>query len=76
MLENNNVIIGNFVFHKSFVNTYKGMTKIQARRKLKEYYTRSAQNRIIHYLSENRILISKTLNYTKSTSESSSELNH
>lgn len=55
--QTNSIIIGSLIFHKSFVDNYRGMTKIQARRKLKKHYTRSPQNQIIRYLSENKILI-------------------
>lgn len=44
-----NIIIGPFVFHESFVKTYKGLDVIKMRRKLKNYYTRSQQDMIIHY---------------------------
>jgi hypothetical protein len=33
-----------------------GMTVIEARRKLKKYYTKGEQNEILHYLKTNNIL--------------------
>lgn len=51
------IVIGNLIFHESFVDNYRGMNKIQARRKLKRSYAHSAQDKIIKYLSENKILL-------------------
>lgn len=49
----NNVIINDtFVFYKTFIETYRGLTVIEARRKLKKYYTHSMQDIIIRYLKE------------------------
>jgi hypothetical protein len=50
------IVIKGFVFHESFVKTYKGLGTIQARRKLKQYYTHSDQDAIIRYLKENGII--------------------
>ncbi len=49
--------IKGLVFHKSFVNTYKGMTLINARRELKRWYTKSQQDAILKYLKEQKIII-------------------
>jgi|APGre2960657373_1045057.scaffolds.fasta_scaffold537722_1 hypothetical protein len=45
-----------FVFYITFGQNYAGMTLIEARRKLKKYYTKSEQNDILHYLKTNNIL--------------------
>jgi len=45
-----------FVFHITFSENYAGMTIIEARRKLKKYYTKGEQDEIIHYLKTNNIL--------------------
>lgn len=52
----NNIQIGNFNFHPSFVKAYKGLTIIQARRKMKRYYTRSEQSLILRWLKNNGFL--------------------
>lgn len=55
--DNNNVVFpGGYVFHKCFVNAYKGMYIVQVRRKLKVYYTKSMQNTIIHYLKDKGLI--------------------
>jgi hypothetical protein len=39
--------------HRSFINTYRGMSIPQARRKMKSLWaSRSLQNEMIHYLKE------------------------
>ncbi len=45
-----------FVFHITFGQSYANMTLIEARRKLKKYYTKGEQNDILHYLKTNNIL--------------------
>ena len=52
--ENGNSIIinGTFVFYKTFIESYRGLTVVQARRKLKSFYTRSMQDLIIRFLKE------------------------
>ena len=50
------VEVGPFKFHKSFVDTYRGLDIIQTRRKLKIWYTRSSQDLIIRYLKNNNII--------------------
>ena len=56
----NNIIVesdtNSFIFHKSFVNSYRGMNTIQVRRLLKHYYTRSIQDNIIRYLKEKQVI--------------------
>ena len=52
----NVIFVTGYVFHKSFINTYKGMDIIAIRRKTHVYYTRSMQDRIIHYLKYKGIL--------------------
>jgi hypothetical protein len=52
----NTIEIKSFKFHKTFVETYRGLDTIQTRRKLKRYYTRSEQDAIIRYLKENEII--------------------
>jgi hypothetical protein len=58
VIENGNNVIfpQEFIFYKGFVNTYKGMTVIQARRKLKNYYHRSMQDEIIRYLKQKGVI--------------------
>lgn len=52
----NTLEIKSFKFHKNFVGTYRGLSVIQTRRKLKRYYTHSEQNAIIRYLTTNNII--------------------
>ena len=40
------------VFHKSFSHKYKGLSIVQARRVLGQYFTRSQQDEILHYLKD------------------------
>lgn len=58
VIENGNNVIfpQGFVFYKGFINTYRGMTVIQARRKLKFSYHRSMQDEIIRYLKQKGII--------------------
>jgi hypothetical protein len=52
-IDGNNVVYSNgMIFHISFAESYKGMTIINTRRKLKTFYTKKAQNLIIHYLKD------------------------
>ena len=44
------------VFHMSFARTYRGMSVINTRRKLKVYYTSSQQDRIIKYLKDKKLI--------------------
>ena len=46
-----------FVFHINFHEAYRDLTVISARRKLKQFYTKGAQNDIIHYLKEQKYII-------------------
>ncbi len=46
-----------FVFHRSFGENYWNYSKISARRKLKQWYTKGQQNDILHYLQEQKYLI-------------------
>lgn len=50
------VCIGRFKFYYTFIETYRGLNVVQARRKLKNHYTKSEQNLIISYLKRERIL--------------------
>ena len=50
------VDIGRFKFYYTFVESYRGLDVVQARRKLKKHYTKSEQNIIISYLKKERIL--------------------
>lgn len=43
-------------FHKSFVNTYKGLDVVNCRRKLSKYYHKGMQDRIIRYLKEQGLI--------------------
>ena len=52
----NTVNIGRFKFYYNFVDSYRGLNIVQARRKLKKYYTKSEQDLIISYLKAERIL--------------------
>ena len=45
-----------FIFHTSFALNYLGMTMVEARRKLRERYTKGEQNDILHYLKQNNFL--------------------
>lgn len=45
-----------YCFHKDFINSYRGLTTVQARRKLKRSYTRSMQDDIIRYLKSKGII--------------------
>lgn len=45
-----------FIFHTSFAHNYAGLTTIEARRKLKQRYTKGEQNDILYYLKTNNIL--------------------
>lgn len=47
----------NFIFHCRFAESYKNYSIIEARRKLKKYYTKSQQNDIIHYLKQHKYII-------------------
>lgn len=43
--------------HKSFIETYRGMSVSQARRKMKQLWAgRSSQNEMIHYLKQKGII--------------------
>jgi len=53
---NNVVFPGGYVFYKTFIETYRGLGIVNTRRKLKKYYTKSMQNRIISYLKTKQIL--------------------
>jgi hypothetical protein len=57
-IEGNNVVFPkhNFIFHCSFGQTYQNYSTIQARRKLKNSYTKSQQDDIIHYLKEQKYI--------------------
>lgn len=50
------VFIKRLCLHKSFINRFKLKTVIQARKMLKQNYTHSEQDEIIHYLKEKNIL--------------------
>ena len=54
---NNIIFPSGHIFHKSFVRSYRFMNVIQVRRKLKQYYHKSMQDVIIHYLKEKGLLI-------------------
>ena len=43
-------------FHESFINSYKGMSIPECRRKLKNYYSKSDQNAIISFLKHNNYI--------------------
>ena len=45
-----------FVFHKSFVNRFKGMTLIRAKQKMKRVFTSGQKSEIAHYLKEKKIV--------------------
>ncbi len=45
-----------FVFHKSFLNTYRGMNTIQVRQKIKKYYTHGQQDVIIRVLKAKQVI--------------------
>jgi hypothetical protein len=45
-----------FIFHITFGENYAGLTLIEARRKLKQRYTKGEQNDILHYLKTNNYL--------------------
>ena len=59
-IEGNNVVFPKhgFVFHCSFAEAYRNYSTIQARRKLKNSYTRSQQDDIIRYLKEQKYITS------------------
>ena len=52
----NTVQIGRFNFYYKFVDSYKNLDVVQARRKLKKYYTKSEQDMIISYLKSVGVL--------------------
>lgn len=45
-----------FVFHITFGENYRNYTVIEARRKLKRWYTKSQQDDILRYLKEQKYL--------------------
>jgi hypothetical protein len=49
-VDDNILFDSKFVFHKSFINSYKGMDIVNLRRKLKKYYNHSMQDIIIKYI--------------------------
>ena len=59
-VEGNNIFFPKhgFVFHCSFGEAYRNYSTINARRKLKRSYTKSQQDDIIHYLKEQKYIIS------------------
>jgi hypothetical protein len=59
-VEGNNIFFPKhgFVFHYSFGEAYRNYSTINARRKLKRSYTKSQQDDIIHYLKEQKYIIS------------------
>lgn len=46
-----------FIFYRNFGRSYQNRTIINARRKLKQYYTKSQQNDIIRYLREHKYIV-------------------
>lgn len=44
------------IFHMSFVETYRGLTFLQASRKLKEYYTKGPRREILRFLKRKQII--------------------
>jgi hypothetical protein len=53
----NNVVFPNgYNFHKSFIESYRGLSLVNTRRKLKLSYSKSMQNTIISYLKTKNIL--------------------
>jgi hypothetical protein len=44
------------IFNKGFVQSYKGLTLINARRKLKVWYGKSAQNQILSFLKSKKVV--------------------
>jgi hypothetical protein len=54
-----------FVFHKSFVNRFKGMTFIQARRTMKNWYSHAEKDEIIHYLKKCGVIVPPVKEFKK-----------
>ncbi len=44
------------VFHMTFVETYRGLTFLQASRKLKKYYTQGPRKEILRFLKRKQII--------------------
>lgn len=44
------------IFNKGFVNKYRGLTLINARRKLKVWYTKSQQDQILSFLKKKKVI--------------------
>lgn len=58
MLENGIHVVSSYghVFHKGFVETYRGMTFYQASKKLNKYYTKGPRKEILRFLQIKQII--------------------
>jgi hypothetical protein len=58
MLENGIHVVSSYghVFHKGFVETYRGMTFYQASKKLNKYYTKGPRKEILRFLRRKSVI--------------------
>ena len=58
MLENGNNVISKYgyVFYKGYINSYRGLTFLEASRKLKKYYTNGPRKEILRYLVTKNVI--------------------
>ena len=47
---------GGFLFHNSFINSYRGLDIVNLRRKLRNYYTNSMQDNIMKYIKSKKVI--------------------